>query len=344
MRPPSEAYSLLLRVHRGCPWNRCAFCDAYKEMKFDKTSIRPVEALKADIATALDITTKAREASYLLGTPGQVDGRVAGYLWQRHGIDISPLPYLFRYGQPKTAFLGDSNAVVVPTPALVEVLESLYQGFPNLERVTSYGRAKTLVRKSLGELQALARAGLKRLHLGLETGDDELLTLVKKGATAQEMVEAGRKVKQAGISLSEYVMPGLGGQAYSQQHALNTAGVLNAVDPDFIRFRSFVPRSNTPLYELYEQGEWALLSPHGYIQEIKLMIENLEVTSRVCFDHFINPSYKQGNYLLPLLSTDENGYQFPEQQGEVLKILDQGLRLPESGFIRAEQWINREHL
>lgn len=344
MRPPSEAHSLLLRVHRGCPWNRCTFCDAYKDMKFDKSSIRPVEDIKQDILSARQLMEQAQEASRLLGDGGEITDRVRGYMFQRYFLDIGIFPWLLRYGQPRTAFLGDSNAIVLKTEPLVEILEFLRHTFPSIERVTSYGRARTVVTKTPEDMEALARAGLNRLHIGLETGDDELLSSVQKGATAAHMVEAGRRVKAAGISLSMYVMPGLGGTSRSRQHALNTAAVLNQTDPDFIRFRSFVPRQDTPIYQQYEHGELELLSPHGYVKEIKLLIETLEVTGRVAFDHIINPTYKQNHHLVPLLHPDADGYKFPEQKPEVLAALEHGLTIEESRFIRAEQWILREHL
>ncbi|MDP7239816.1 MAG: radical SAM protein [Dehalococcoidia bacterium] len=344
MRPPSEAYSLLLRVHRGCPWNRCAFCDAYKNLKFDRSSIRPVEDIKRDILAAHQLMEQTMDASRELGDGEVITDRVRGYMFQRYFLDIGLFPWLLRYGQPQTAFLGDSDAIILKTGDMVKILEFLHKIFPSLERVTSYGRARTIATRAAGHMEALAHAGLNRIHIGLETGDDELLNFVEKGATAAQMVEAGSRVKRAGISLSMYVMPGLGGVSRSRQHALNTAAVLNQVDPDFIRFRSFVPRQGTPLYQQYEYGELVLLPPHGYVNEIKLLVETLEVTGRVAFDHMVNPTFKQDNHLVPLLHPDNEGYKFPERKGEVLTALERGLAIDESHFIRAEQWILREHL
>jgi len=340
MRPPSEAYSLLLRVHRGCPWNRCAFCSAYKDMKFDKSSLRSVEELKQDILAARELADAVKQACWLTGTPGKVTQGVVAYIVSRYGIDISYFPWLVRdAGEPRSAFLGDSNAIVIRTEDLCQILRFLRSTFPSIERVTSYGRAKTVVRKSIEELTALREAGLDRLHIGLESGDDEVLRHVRKGASAEEMVRAGRMVREAGMELSEYVMPGLGGEARSREHALNTARVLNEIDPHFIRFRPFVPRPGTPLYEEYQHGEFTLLSPHGYLREMKLLIENLEVTGRVCFDHRLNPCYKEGGRLYYLLSLDHDGYKFPQAKGEVLRLIEAGLSIPEEKFIRMEQWM-----
>lgn len=340
MRPPSEAYSLLLRVHRGCPWNKCTFCSAYKNIKFDKSCLRSVEELKQDILTARKLADTVKQACWLTGSPGRVTEGVVAYIVRRYGIDISCFPWLIRdAGEPRSAFLGDSNAIIIRTEELCEIVRFLRSTFPSIERVTSYGRAKTVVRKTVEELKALREAGLDRLHLGLESGDDEVLSHVRKGATAEEMIRAGKMVKEAGIELSEYVMPGLGGEERSVPHALNTARVLNEIDPDFIRFRPFVPREGTPLYEEYIHGEFKLLSPHGYLREIKLMVENLKVTGRICFDHRLNPCYKDGGRLIYLLSLDYEGYKLPEAKEEVLELLERGLSIPEEKFIRMEQWM-----
>ena len=149
-RPPSEANSLLLRVTRGCPWNRCTFCSMYKGMKFE---IRDLEEILGDIELARDL----------------------------YGDRI------------RTVFIGDSNSLVVKTEMLVKVLNSLFSSFPHIERVTSYARAKTIAKKPLEDLIKIRQAGLTRLHVGLETGDRELLKEIEKGATPEEMIEAGRK-------------------------------------------------------------------------------------------------------------------------------------------------------
>ena len=131
-------------------------------------------------------------------------------------------------------------------------------------------------------------------------------------------------------------MPGLGGKRYWVQHAQNTARVLNEINPHFIRSRPFVPRDKTPLFEAYQRGEFELTSPHERLQEIKLMIENLEVTSRVCFDHNLNPSYRLGNRFIPLLKQGYNGYQFPDEKEAVLAAIDEGLQLDEKAFVHAK--------
>jgi radical SAM superfamily enzyme YgiQ (UPF0313 family) len=299
IRPPNEARSLLVRATRYCPWGRCIFCYG---ILWDrrKLELRPVEDIKQDIlamkAHAHEITEWAVEND----AKDRIE-QVAVYnnvLWlTNEGV--------------RTAFIGDSDSLIMKTDDLVEVLEFLYQTFPTLERVTSYGRAKTAVRKTPESLKRLHDAGLTRLHLGLETGDDELLKYINKGATAVEMIEAGRKIKESGISLSEYVLLGIGGQDRWREHAEGTARVLNAIDPDFIRARTLMVVPGTPLYDKVEQGEFKQLSPEGILHEERLLIENLEVNSEFVSDHVSN--------YLPL-----DG-KLPGAKKEMLELLDKFL-------------------
>jgi radical SAM superfamily enzyme YgiQ (UPF0313 family) len=283
IRPPSEAYSLLIRVMRGCPWNYCTFCAVYKGYP-RKNVIRSVAEVESDI-------DELRAAADQL--------RLQGY-----------------EGEPRTAFLADSNAIIIKTDDLAEIIRYLCRAFPSLERVTSYGRAKTVLSKDMDELGRLREAGLGRLHLGLETGDDGVLARVRKGATAAEMIEAGRKAKEAGFELSEYVMPGLGGKGASRQHVQGTARVLNAVDPHYIRVRSLMLIPGTPLWDEYVAGEFEPLSRYEVAAEIGALIEGLDVSSRVCFDHHANP---------PIFRQDWEGYKFPEEKADVLQLIDRAL-------------------
>jgi len=283
MRPPSEAYSLLLRVMRGCPWNYCTFCFAYKELS-RKECLRPVEDVLQDIDELRD----------------SVD------YWKGLGAA----------SEPRRAFLADSNAIIIRTDDLVRIVTYLRQAFPSLQRVTSYARAKTILNKPREDLARLRQAGLTRLHLGLESGDDEVLRRVRKGATAQEMIDAGLKVKDAGFELSEYVMPGLGGRAASRQHALNTARVLNAIDPHYIRVRTLMLVPGTALRDEYERGEFEPLARGEILEEIAAMVEALDVSGRLCFDHMANP---------PIFQQDWEGYKFPEEKGAILGLIREAL-------------------
>ena len=295
MRPPSEARSLLIRVMRGCPWNYCTFCSAYKDVP-RKALMRSVEDVKSDIDELRTHCDDMRRQGYVVA--------------------------------PSTAFLADSNAIVVKTVDLVQIVAHLLEAFPSLERVTSYGRAKTVLAKDLDELRELRKAGLDRLHLGLESGDDGVLERVKKGANSEQMITAGLRVKEAGFELSEYVMPGLGGREGSQQHVEGTARVLNAVDPHYTRVRSLILAPGTPLHQEYEAGRFQAMSLLDVTREIRALVEHLEITGRLCFDHFSNP---------PFLRMDWEGYKFPEEKEEVLSTIDSALErrqahLPNEGL------------
>lgn len=245
-RPPSEAYSLLLRVTRGCPWNRCRFCGMYKSMKFQK---RSVAEIKGDIDKALEF-----------------------------------------YGDRElNVFIGDADSPVIKTDDFVEMLEYLRSKFTKIGRVTSYGRAKTLARMGVEKLKRLADAGLDRLHLGLETGDPKLLEFICKGATPEQMIAGGRNVKEAGIELSEYLMLGLGGADGWESHARESAAVLNAIDPDFIRVRTMTLIPDSPLYEAYENGEYKPANILEMLLEERLLLECFDgIGSEFHSDHVSN--------------------------------------------------------
>ncbi len=354
IRPPSEggSFSLLLRVTRNCPWSRCAFCygTPYNHERFE---LRPVEEIKADIDSAKAISTEMKALSWKLGFAGKIEplasviqsnllyskdtSRLADDKLRNLYCIITVFNWLCTGG--KTVFLQDADTPIMPTHQLVEVIRYLKETFTSIERITSYTRSKTIAKKKPEELSQLHQIGLSRLHIGLETGDDELLSYINKGVTAEGHILAGRKALEAGFELSEYVMPGLGGRSRWVQHAENTARVLNEINPHFIRSRPFVPRANTPLFEAYQKGEFELTSPHERLREIQLMIENLQVTSRVCFDHNLNPSYWSGNSLIPLLKQDYEGYKFPEEKELVLQLINKGLQLDEAAFIDAKDMV-----
>jgi len=348
IRPPSEggSLSLLLRVTENCPWSRCTFCYGrfYNREKF---RLRPVDEVKADIDTVKAISDEIKTLSWKLGFAGRIellgsvlqgvllsekDARSPGES-ELNNIQCVINVYNWLVSGGRTVFLQDADTMIMPADQLVEIIRYLKTLFPDIERITSYARSKSIYRKTLEELKSLHEAGLSRLHVGLETGDDELLKIIDKGVTAEEHIIAGKKALEAGFELSEYVMPGLGGRKMWVQHAENTARVLNEINPDFIRMRPFVPSANTPLLESYLNGEFEMTSPHERLREIKLMIENLQVTSGVCFDHALNTSYRSGNMVVPLMKQDYNGYKFPEGKGTVLELIDNALELDEKIFI-----------
>lgn len=345
IRPPSEggSYSLLIRVTRNCPWNHCAFCygKPYNHEKFRK---RSVDEVKADIDTVSAICEEIKKLSWDLGYAGDINNAVGAAL-----IRITPQlnnnhsfvnVFNWLHSGARTVFLQDADSLVIPAHQLTEIIGYLKEKFSTLNRITSYARAKTVFKKKPEELKQLCQSGLSRLHIGLETGDDELLWKIKKGVTAEEHILAGRKVMEAGIELSEYIMPGLGGRAMSKQHAVNTARVLNEINPDFIRSRPFTPLPGTPMLDEYVKNKLELLSPHETLEEIKIMVEGLNVTSSICFDHFRNPAYRTGSQnLTHLLKQDYDGYKLPEEKGIVLDLMEKGLGISEESFLQPEDFI-----
>jgi radical SAM superfamily enzyme YgiQ (UPF0313 family) len=311
IRPPSEAYSLLIRATRNCPWNRCLFCPVYKGTKFE---LRPVKEIIKDIETVEGISEGIKEMAGNMGYRSQLI-EVAAMLSNQlqYGQCVHNVALWLGTGG-KSAFLQDSNTLIMRTSELTRVLTFLRNTFPTLRRVTTYGRSHTAARKSLAELKQLKDAGLDRIHIGLETGYDPLLAYMEKGCTAKNHIEGGKKVKDAGISLCEYVMPGLGGKKMSKEHARETARVLNDIDPDYIRLRSLHVSTSIPLWARLQNGDFELQTEDEVIREIAIFIENLQVTSHLKSDHILN------------LLMDVEG-KMPEDKGKCLDIINKYLSL-----------------
>jgi len=188
----------------------------------------------------------------------------------------------------KTLFFPSGNTIAMPTRDLAAICRHAVTRFPKLRRITVYGSSRYIVQKGLDDLQTLRAAGLGRIHVGLESGDDAVLQRVKKGTTAAEQIAAGRLVKAAGIELSEYVILGLGGIARSEAHARHTAAALNAIAPDFVRLRTLVPKVNTLLLHDIKKGRFQLLPPRGVLRETRLLVEALECPTFLTSDHYSN--------------------------------------------------------
>jgi len=201
-------------------------------------------------------------------------------------------------GHVRTIFFADGNSIIMRTPQLVDILNYCYAMFPYLERVTSYGAAKFILKtKSVEELKQLKKAGFTRIHMGLESGDDSILSEICKGSTSEEMIAASNMIKQSGMELSQYVLLGIAGAEGYVQHAERTAEVLNAMDPDFIRLRTLVLRPGAPLFDDWKAGEFIQSSPIQVLEETKIILENLSVDSQFLSDHVSN--YANINGRLP---------------------------------------------
>jgi radical SAM superfamily enzyme len=315
IRPPSEARSLLIRLTRNCPWNKCLFCGVYKGTQFSRRSVKEI---KEDIQTITKIIKELKELSWRLGSSGRMDDVVVTRVVRQPNLSHAYRSVAaWMYYQEYTVFLQDGNNLILPNEELVEVLNYLRQEIPQITRITSYARAKTVSRKSLEELTAIRKAGLDRIHIGMESGSDAVLKLMNKGVTSDEQIEAGKKAKAAGMTVSEYWMPGLGGKGLSQENALETARVLNAMNSDYIRLRSLRIPQGIPLSEMVADGTFVPLTDDEMVEEIRLMIDHLEgITSTVTSDHMMN------------LLEDITGT-LPQDKGRMLAGLDAYLRLPE---------------
>lgn len=330
-RPPSEggSASLLLRVTENCAWNRCTFCEMYKQHRF---VYRSLEDIKADIDAVQAICTQLTAASSKLGMDGKPTQELAAALiaqapdLMENPSFVTAFNWLLSGG--RTAFLQDADSMMLRPRELVAALAHLRQTLPSLARVTTYARSKTLARRTPAQLREIREAGLDRLHIGLETGDDELLALVRKGVTSDEHIEAGRKAIAAGFQVSAYWMPDLGGRERRRQHAENTARVLSNINPHYIRSRPLVPRPGTPMFDDVREGRFSLSSPHERLEELAWTIGSLEVSSRVCFDHMMN-AWVDGRGRL-LFRQDYEGYLFPEEKALVMERIREGLAVPES--------------
>ena len=314
IRPPNEARSLLLRVTRNCPWNQCLFCPVYKGRKF---SLRTVDEIKQDIQTARDIADDIKAFSLKLGYSGKVNDHVISSLLNSssHSNSYQSIAVWMYYGT-NACFLQDADNLIMKTKDLVDVLKFLKEKFPEITRITTYTRSRTVVRKSVESLTQIRKAGLDRIHIGLETGYDPLLKLMKKGVSSAQHIEAGQKAIRAGMELSEYVMPGLGGQEMWKEHARETAKVLNEINPHFIRLRSLRVPPRVPLYEKLEDGSFTMQTDDMLAEEIRLFIDTLNgITSTVTSDHIMN-----------LL--EEVSGKFPGDKEKMLDVIKEYQKLP----------------
>ena len=303
IRPPSEAYSLLLRINRGCGWNKCRFCGFYRDIPF---SIRSAEDIKKDIDRIkywVDVFQGRVAQAGNPQTEGEQEACYMAYNWIQSGM--------------KSVFFQDGNSILMNPDGMIEVLEYLKATLPQIQRITSYARSDTINRLSLERLTRYRELGLNRFHIGLETGNDYILKLMNKGVDKATQIQAGIKAKAAGIEINEFYMPNMGGREYARESALDTADVMNQVNPDFIRIRSMALAENLEMYEDYRSGMLTRPNDIETIQEIRLFIENLHgITSVVDSDHILN-------ILLELRG------KLPEGKDRMLATIDRFLEMPE---------------
>jgi radical SAM superfamily enzyme YgiQ (UPF0313 family) len=265
IRPPSEWKSYFLPLTGGCSNNTCTFCAYYGS----KLQMRDVDDIKSEIDAVA--------------------------LFTQHGIRLPNIPRaVYAIAQDwdgKRIFLQDGDALAYPFPKLKEVLQYLNEKLPAVERIGTYATPQDILRRSLDELKDLRRLNLGIFYTGLETGDDQLLGKIGKGVNSDDVVEAGKKVKEAGISFSVTVILGLGGIDGSKKHVPETAKILTEIDPDYVGALTLTLVPDTPLYEQWERNEFHPLSPFQSLEELKSILENSKFTN--CFFSSMHAS----NYL-----------------------------------------------
>lgn len=182
-----------------------------------------------------------------------------------------------RYSVINRIFLADGDALILKVEDLLKILDCINEIFPECERVGVYATPKDILNKTDEELKLLKRHGLKIMYVGIESGNDDILSDINKGVKSKEIVNAGIKVKNSGIKLSVTLISGLGGKNKIEKHAIDSAKVINKINPDYVGLLTLMLEEGTPLYEDYKRGEFQLLSPEEVLLEAKLLIENLNV-------------------------------------------------------------------
>jgi radical SAM superfamily enzyme YgiQ (UPF0313 family) len=300
IRPPSEWDSYFLPLTSGCSNNTCAFC-AYCGSKLQ---IRDIDEVKAEIdALSLYLKNDIR----LPAMPGVVYA-------------------VARSWDGKRIFLQDGDALVYPFHKLKEVLQYLSQKLTSVERVATYATPQDILRRSLDQLKELRGLKLSIFYMGVESGDDEVLQDIEKGVNRLELVEAGRKAREAGITLSVTVILGLGGVEGSEQHALETAKVLTEIDPDYVGALTLTLVPGTPLYQQWQEGKFHPITPFRSLEELKIIIENSSFTN--CFFSSMHAS----NYISVRGTLPQDKKKMLRQLETVLAAKDPALLKPE--FLR----------
>ncbi len=353
IRPPTENYSLTFRLTRNCYWNRCGFCPVYKmgahysRRKIEEVLEDIVRAKRLDdflfergfglpfysendffrVGALVDEVRRARwEAGYLddddkgeESLPPDLDERMRWFArWFRERPDLEEsLNHIlsWRIGGGKTCFLGDADNLVLKPDFFEEVMACIRSNFPTVERYTVYGRTATAARiRTVRELKKFHRAGLDRVHFGLESGSDRVLEMVAKGETADDHRRGCGNVTDAGLYCSVYVMPGLGGEELSTEHASETASVLSDISPDFVRLRSLEIFPGTPLEKACNGGSFTEAKEETVVREIRYMVASISSETIIYSDSATN--------LLGI-----NG-KLPDERDLMLAEIDEYLALP----------------
>lgn len=225
-------------------------------------------------------------------------------------------------GKVDKVFICDGDAIVMRQEQLLQILEALYAAFPSLRQVTVYAGPRSTMTKTPEQLKQLRQAGLTRAYLGVETGWNELLQNINKGANAEQMLEAGIRLRDAGIDLWVMIILGLAGPGEpSRRHIKETVNMMNQMKPRHLSALTLIPEQGTQLYQDIKEGRFQLIGAEESLMETRMLLEGLQVSPL----HFT--SNHASNYL-PL-----NG-SLPEDRERFLQLIDQAL--DGKGHIRSE--------
>ncbi len=256
------------------------------------------------------------------GLDGAVPGSLVLELFRRGDLsDACRSVAAWLNSEDRNVFLQDADPLVMKTPDLIQVLTTVTETLGPVGRITAYSRATTTHRLGKDRLILLKNAGLSRVHTGLESGSGEVLTLTEKGTPPDVQISGGKAVREAGLELSLYIMPGLGGRKHSHDHARETARIISAVEPDFVRLRTLAVIPGTPLFEHWTQGVFETLPEMEILTEIKMFLEHLNVSR----------GYLASDHILNLLGDLEGN--LPDNIPEFLKKIDAVLDFPKEDQI-----------
>ena len=229
---------------------------------------------------------------------------------QEIGRDIEFASRMFK--AHKRIFLCDGDAMIIPFDRLISILRKINEKIPWITRIGLYANAKSLKTKTLDELKELKKHKLGIVYLGLESGDDDVLKNMVKGVTVTDQIEQGKKVKESGMKLSCTVLLGLGGKERSREHAVNTGKALTKINPNYASALSLILVRDTSLYKMIEKNEFHTLSPKEVLEELKILIENTELSSGIF-------SANHASNYLPLQ------FRMPGGKEEALSLIDKAL-------------------
>lgn len=280
IRPPSEAYSLIIEVSVGCSHGRCTFCSIDKKRIF---FIKDINQINRDID----------EASFYRNTFNR-------------------------------AFLAGNDALILPTETLLDIIYYLKDRIPTIKRIGVYGNTKAILKKSLSELKELKNAGLGIIYQGIESGNKDILRRVKKGALPFQQLKTAEKIKTAGILLSQTVLLGIGGKEKSIEHAVDTGKHLGQMSPDYASALTLMVIPTTDLDIDLREGRFKLPSMFELLNELKLIIENMDVKKRTLFT-----SNHASNYL-PIRAW------LPDERDNVVNLIDKIIASHDTNLLKPE--------